>query len=251
MVKKTNSKVNSSSVKRKNILRNKNLSLKERMKMKLKASHFRYINEQLYTSTGLEAKELFENNSGEFSAYHAGYRQQLSEWPINPVDVIINQIRRRINKSDRKLVVADFGCGDAKIARTLSEEIKTYSFDLVALNDHVTVSDMASTFLFSGSIDIAVFCLSLMGTNLSSYIREANRVLKLGGLLKIADVESRFVDVNSFINDVEKFGFKTVHNDFSHNMFYFLSFKKVSVISKHKKKKLPDLKLNPCLYKKR
>lgn len=71
------------------------------------------------------------------------------------------------------------------------------------------------------------------------------------GLLKIADVESRFVDVNSFINDVEKFGFKTVHNDFSHNMFYFLSFKKVSVISKHKKKKLPDLKLNPCLYKKR
>lgn len=86
----------------------------------------------------------------------------------------------RINKSDRKLVVADFGCGDAKIARTLSEEIKTFSFDLVALNDHVTVSDMASTFLFSGSIDIAVFCLSLMGTNLSSYIREANRVLKLG-----------------------------------------------------------------------
>ena len=32
--------------------------------------------------------------------------------------------------------------------------------------------------LKDSSIDIAVFCLSLMGTNLSSYLLEANRVLK-------------------------------------------------------------------------
>ena len=32
--------------------------------------------------------------------------------------------------------------------------------------------------LKDSTVDIAVFCLSLMGTNLSSYLREANRVLK-------------------------------------------------------------------------
>lgn len=38
-------------------------------------------------------------------------------------------------------VVADFGCGDAKIARNVPH--KVHSFDLVALNDHVTACDMA------------------------------------------------------------------------------------------------------------
>lgn len=37
--------------------------------------------------------------------------------------------------------MADFGCGDAKIARNVPH--KVHSFDLVALNDHVTACDMA------------------------------------------------------------------------------------------------------------
>ena len=38
-------------------------------------------------------------------------------------------------------VVADFGCGDAKLAQSVSN--KVHSFDLVALNKHVTVCDIA------------------------------------------------------------------------------------------------------------
>ena len=38
-------------------------------------------------------------------------------------------------------VVADFGCGDAKIARSV--ENKVHSFDLVALNKHVKACDMS------------------------------------------------------------------------------------------------------------
>lgn len=41
----------------------------------------------------------------------------------------------------RNLVVADFGCGDAKLARSVPN--KVHSFDLVALNDHVTVCEMS------------------------------------------------------------------------------------------------------------
>ena len=34
--------------------------------------------------------------------------------------------------------------------------------------------------LTSASVDVAVFCLSLMGTNLVDFLREAHRVLKVG-----------------------------------------------------------------------
>jgi len=38
-------------------------------------------------------------------------------------------------------VVADFGCGDAKLAQSVPN--KVHSFDLVALNDRVTVCEMS------------------------------------------------------------------------------------------------------------
>ena len=44
-----------------------------------------------------------------------------------------------------------------------------------------------------GVIDAAVFCLSLMGTTLVENVVEAHRVMASGGLLKIAEVKSRFV----------------------------------------------------------
>lgn len=78
-----------------------------------------------------------------------------------------------------KLIIADFGCGQAKLAQALEgTNSKVFSFDLVATNKYVTACDMAHTNLFSGSVDIAVFCLSLMGANLSQFIKEGNRVLK-------------------------------------------------------------------------
>ena len=76
------------------------------------------------------------------------------------------------------LVIADFGCGEARLARTLGEDAKVHSFDLVKMNDYVTVCDFANTPLENESCDVVVFCLSLMGTNLKEFLREANRVLK-------------------------------------------------------------------------
>lgn len=78
-------------------------------------------------------------------------------------------------------MVADFGCGDARLARTLSN--KVHSFDLVAMSKEVTVCNMAHTPLSSASVDVVVFCLSLMGTDLGAYFTEASRVLKEGSVL--------------------------------------------------------------------
>jgi ribosomal RNA-processing protein 8 len=75
-------------------------------------------------------------------------------------------------------VVADFGCGDARLAQSVPN--KVHSFDLVAKTKEVTACNMVHTPLSGASVDVAVFCLSLMGTSLSAYLTEANRVLKEG-----------------------------------------------------------------------
>lgn len=69
------------------------------------------------------------------------------------------------------------------------------------------------------------------------------------GLLKIAEVESRFEDVDNFIKSMQKFGFRNIWKDISHNLFYFLDFTKMHNV--RNKSKLPKLTLLPCLYKKR
>jgi len=53
------------------------------------------------------------------------------------------------------------------------------SFDLVKVNEHVEVCDMADVPLQDGTVDVAVFCLSLMGTNFLGFVREACRYTKL------------------------------------------------------------------------
>lgn len=78
-------------------------------------------------------------------------------------------------------MVADFGCGDARLARSVPN--KVHSFDLVAMSKDVTACDMAHTPLSIASVDIVVFCLSLMGTDLGAFLTEANRVLKEGFVL--------------------------------------------------------------------
>ena len=123
----------------------------------------------------------------------------------------------------------------------------------MAVNDTVTVADISNLPLEDGSVDMVVFCLSLMGTNLRDFIFEAGRILKVGGVLKIAELESRFqgegLDVESFIAAVQKFGFKNTWKDLKKDFFYFLDFNKV--VNVKKKKKLPDINLKACLYKKR
>ncbi|KAF6199623.1 hypothetical protein GE061_005921 [Apolygus lucorum] len=234
--------------KREKFKNSKNSSLREKMLSRLSAARFRFINEELYTWDGQESPKVFASNPKSFKAYHSGFKQQTKLWPVNPIDLIIKSIKKLPDYGEK--VIADFGCGEAKLALELSSN-KVYSFDLVAINDRVTVCDNANTKLYSGSVDIAVHCLSLMSSNISGYIKEANRVLKIGGTLKIAEVESRFENVDKFIENVSKFNFKLIKKDLTRNLFYFLDFEKVADIGVARKRKLPVLSLQPCLYKKR
>lgn len=142
---------------------------------KLASSRFRYLNEQLYTMPSKDAVSLFADDREAFDIYHKGYRQQVTKWPVNPVDKIIENLM----KLPPGIVIADLGCGDAKIAKILGKKMVVKSFDLVAKNPLVTACDMSKLPLEKESVDVVVFCLSLMGTNLSDFLREANRILKM------------------------------------------------------------------------
>lgn len=65
----------------------------------------------------------------------------------------------------------------------------------------------------------------------------------------MAEVESRFGNIEEFIKNIKKFGFNIIAKDLSRKVFYLMDFKKVFDIKK--KKNLPVINLQPCLYKKR
>jgi ribosomal RNA-processing protein 8 len=179
---------------------------------------------------------------------------------VNPVHVIAKWLISNFRKQS-PCVVADFGCGDAELATKLLGiqhknvcPFQVHSFDLVACSDLVTACDMANVPLESKSVHVAVFCLSLMGTNLADFLREAHRVLHDSGILKIAEVRSRFEtsdkkkdELQDFIQVLDKLGFKCNKTDRSNNMFVMLECKKIN--------KTPqadlDFSAKPCIYKRR
>lgn len=74
---------------------NNQSSLHEKMSKQLESSRFRWINEQLYTTTGDEAAAMFSKDPGLFDVYHRGFTNQVKLWPVNPVDKIIQWLRKR------------------------------------------------------------------------------------------------------------------------------------------------------------
>jgi ribosomal RNA-processing protein 8 len=176
----------------------------------------------------------------------------MSRWPDQPLDEIIEYIRKRSPKH----VIVDMGCGDARLARTLKPtHPNIHSFDLVALNEHVEVCDIAHTSLKPNSVDIVIYCLSLMGTNLTDFIHEAHRILRLRGTMKIVEIASRFENQpQKFIRKIESIGFQcsktnSLEEKTNSSSKYFYTFDFVKISEQIKSKSI--LILAPCLHKKR
>ncbi|RPA90895.1 hypothetical protein L873DRAFT_1782055 [Choiromyces venosus 120613-1] len=198
--------------------------LQQKMRQKLSSARFRHINEILYATPSDSSLNLFREQPEMYQEYHTGFRRQVEVWPENPVDVFIKQLQERgkvkferghnkkwnsnaggnllplpRDKEEGWCTVTDLGCGDAKIAATINYQkprgkakVKILSYDLQASTPDVTVADIAHLPLESESVDVAIFCLALMGTNFLDFIEEAYRILRWRGELWVAEIKSRF-----------------------------------------------------------
>lgn len=208
--------------------------LQASMRQKLISARFRHLNEALYTKPSRHSLELFQQNPEMFHEYHEGFRRQVEVWPENPVNGYVVDITQRgrqrrdkrglprtessgevtstqlspLPRTDGRCTIADLGCGDAGLATQLQKDLKKlnlkiHSFDLQSPSHHVTKADIANLPLEDGSVDIAIFCLALMGTNWIDFIEEAFRILRWKGELWVAEIKSRFGRVSGKNRRVE------------------------------------------------
>jgi len=107
---------------------------------------------------------------------------------------------------------------------------------------------VASVPLPDGALDVAVFCLALMGSNYADFLREAHRTLKPGGLLKIAEVRSRFRSEARFEQTLRALGFDVRSRAGGNSHFLALDCAKSGRAPERDVQAEP---LMPCLYKRR
>lgn len=169
-------------------------------------------------------QKLFTADPQMFDDYHAGFRQQVASWPANPVESFVADVARRaaataaaegedavpLPRTKGVCTVADLGAGEGRLAlgvrergvglgrdkasgKALNGNVRVVSYDLVGKADVVLAADIADLPLKDGCVDVAVFCLALMGTNWLDFVDEAWRVLRAkGGELWVAEIKSRF-----------------------------------------------------------
>ncbi len=201
--------------------------LHSKMSESLKSSKFRFLNEQLYKSPSKDAAAMFKESPTLFDDYHEGYRNQVEKWPKNPLDLIVGELQK---PKYRNADIGDFGCGEGKLELRLKasgHQGQIFSFDVGKCAEHIIQTDIASVPLEDASLDIGVFSLSLMGTNFPDFLVEANRVLKPGGTLFVAEVVSRFESVGAFVSHCrEDAGFKPLKVTKLKDFFYMMIFTK-------------------------
>lgn len=241
-------------------------SMQKNMKESLDGARFRLINEKLYKSDSSEAVKMIKEDPKVFQDYHAGFRHQVQSWPSNPVSHYIDEL----SKYPPKSVIVDLGCGDAALAKALhSRSINVLSFDLLSDGVFVTEADICSRLPLPGSeplsqeptegggqiVDVVVCALSLMGINWPGCIREAWRILRPGGELKIAEVSSRFGTVDEFVSLIRDVGFKLKKKDDRNTHFTLFQFKKIARVARSEQEWTALMSrsavLKPCEYKRR
>ncbi len=166
---------------------------------------FSKMNARWNSTDSKKNHERLRTNPEEWGHYHTEYRRLRETWTVVPFEEEIDWLEQL----DESKVVADFGCGEAIIGARVGDHHTVRSVDHIAIDPgRVDACDMTNVPQEDKSVDVAIFCLSLMGANFTDYLREAHRCLKFSGELHIWEAASRFDDPVAFCRQLERLGFE-------------------------------------------
>jgi len=166
-----------------------------------KLGDFSEMNRNWNVSNSNTTHQRLTEEPNEWYYYHKLYREARQSWSEIP----FIEIAKKIKRAD--YVVGDFGCGENLLKNEISNQV--LSFDHVAIDDTVTACDISNLPLEDSTLDIVVLSLAMMHVNCEEYIIQAYRTLKVGGIIHIAEPQSRWSgNVNELKELLERFGFK-------------------------------------------
>ena len=175
------------------------------------------------TSTSQRMHEWFSEDKSRWKDYHKVREENLKDWVENPITVIAE----RLNENPGQVVV-DLGCGMNKLKDLVKDYRAWYSFDHCAVDPSVVEADCSDLHEYLGdeSVDSAVFCMSLWGTNYLDSIKEAHRYLKTGGTLYVVEPKDK-VDQSVLLGEVVQLGFNLTNLVLERNGKTYFEYKKV------------------------
>lgn len=199
----------------------------DQVKRIAKFGDFSKMNRDWNNSRSFTTNQKIKNNPDIWKHYHQLFEERKKTWTVVPTSELIKYFKVRDG-----LEIGDFGCGKALLHERLSEKHVVHSFDHYSFNKHVTACDISKTPLNDKQIDVAIYSLSMMGTNIADYVKEANRTLKLDGRLFIIEASIRFKDMIQFKRQLIQFGFD------------HLSVKEIGKFTQIKADKIKDIDVN-------
>ena len=144
---------------------------------------FSEVNRTWSVSKSSTTHERLKEHPEDWYYYHTLYAEKRKNWEEIPYVEIAKLIKRK------DFLVADWGCGENLLQKEIPEN-KVLAFDHVAIDEAVTACDISNLPLKNDAV--AVFSLSLMGSNYEDYIREAHRILKTMGFIFIAEPQAKW-----------------------------------------------------------
>ena len=175
------------------------------------------------TSTSTRMHEWFSEDKSRWKDYHKVREENIKDWVENPITVIAERLNENPGHT-----IADLGCGMNKLKDLVKNYKAWYSFDYCAVDPSVVEADCSDLHEYLGdeSVDSAVFCMSLWGTNYLDSIKEAHRYLKTGGTLYVVEPKDK-VDQSVLLGEVVQLGFNLTNLVLERNGKTYFEYKKV------------------------
>ena len=163
---------------------------------------FSEMNKTWSVSRSDTTHDRLKKDPTEWYYYHTLYAESRKGWAEVPFKEIAKKLNGRPD-----WVVGDFGCGENLLAKEVTN--KVHGFDHVAIDDSVVSCDITNVPLEDSVLDVAVFSLSLMGTNYKDYFKEAYRTLKPYGNIFVCEPAGKWEGREEQLrSELESVGFK-------------------------------------------